>query len=923
MATSGSVRHEARGAYNLYMKIAVYYFTNGKASRSLGTSYNDYVILDSVRIRRPLNSHEELTLDLTLDKADLGKTPSGTNLDGFHILRYSDGSTPALSDIIYTFYVNRVQSVYDRDGGATVSVNCVSGTFFLNYVTTNFGSVTNKYITHLIRDKLPSSGSTNYTTQLSLFRPEFNVSKGVYVSSGSFFCQSAMDILQDFVDSGAAKLWRTTWDTTSGNQGRNKLDIVFADENTNTHTDLVDIIGSDLGTLESFFETPDEVNTVYMVAPHRAGTSTTVTKDIYSYQILYDAGIRFFSKPTVKTKPLSQIQGTPSYDASDKINFGYGSSNGGYTTMVATKEESSSGQHIIALKSGSRSIWVSTNGGSSFTEYTNRLNSSYTSLKYATYDDGTDTLFVLGASSHNQRSNVSVYSYTHSSRTLTYRNTTSTDAPFFYTIGQTSECMYFANNILTVVWNSNVVSPADVADIIFPSGGAAYTFNTSTYALTKSIINNLVIEQDNMYGMKGAIYSREYDILYLIQSTDGHTDTQYNVSYPSWYRGLAFTKLGERKSAYDFTLNGNANTIGDGKSAFMYDDHLYVERSTQTDAYSILVSNPDTTTTTLTVGEGNVSIDDYDAIWDGNRTLQLNSKHLATDKTRYVEMVGNAYETRPVKVKIDTNTEVAITVNTRETTQTNIINEGKRRLKELRSTKLNARLEYNTRYQPSDRSFFSPLPGDRIDVSTGKVNTTSVNYDSGVLGGSDSAGTSDPINMGNPSASTGIVREQVGNGYVYKFTGEYGSAGAHFIFNATFNQGVAFRGRFANSKPDATNIQTHGGELFSQGTTNNSAEGTFNVSFTKGSYFWVYPSATRTVTNRRFRVTGTLETPVTDEYTITEINETILQDEIIRELSLQETTVFNISREIKNYEKIIEDSISDVTGVVDPGVQPL
>ena len=865
--------------------ISLYYFSNGKTSRTLGTNYDQYVVLDTVRVRRPLNSHEEMSLDLTLDRADSDKIPSGENLDGFHVLQYDDGSTPALSDILYSFYISNVRTTHNRDGSMTVSINCVSGTFLLSYVTSQFGQVTNKYVLHLIRDKLPSTaGTTNYSQQLFKFRTEFNQSKGVYISSGNFFCQSGLDILQDFVDSGAAKLWRTNWDTASGQQGRNTLDIVFADENTDDHTSLVKIIGSDLGTLETGFETPDELNTIYLVAPPRAGTSATVTQDIFQHQVLYNvAGTQFFSTPVVKTKPEPLVLGTPVYKSTDNKSI----SQNNVIGIVSTGNS----DHLLMFLSGTRSLYYSTNGGTTWTEKANQLNGTIDIDSNICFDEERNTLFNVYFSTDSNSATTrflyaASYSYDPTTNSLTFIKLSNKKSNF----GRLNNDLLgatFADNSIWAVWSKNTGSIA------------RYYIDPDT----KDIVSLQAITAPDYSDTNALTSTNKYRLIFI------HTDDGVE----------ALNFGGTAEDGYNFSpTTANANT----KAAYVYDDKIYLYDSTDkiSYAYSLLVANPNTTTHTLNVGiAGTNDIEDYDALWNsGDRsTIQLNSKFIAPDFTRFVEITGNKYEDRPVKVKINNETEVATTVNTKETVQDDIVAEGKRRLREARSSKESARIQYNTRYQPSDTSFFAPLPGDRMNIVTGTRQST-VSVYRGTASG-DSASPTDPINMNEFGNQYGLVREAFGGGYIYRFVGNFTTA--TFQASATFNLGVAMICRWSLGKP--TNIQTDGEELANEGTTNNIANLSFTVSNTRGRYIWFYPSAPRTATDRNIQLDGTLESDISTEYLITEINESIIQDEIIRDLILQESAFFHLSREIKTYEKIIEDNISGVSGFVDTGISPL
>ena len=144
----------------------------------------------------------------------------------------------------------------------------------------------------------------------------------------------------------------------------------------------------------------------------------------------------------------------------------------------------------------------------------------------------------------------------------------------------------------------------------------------------------------------------------------------------------------------------------------------------------------------------------------------------------------------------------------------------------------------------------------------GAGSTETLAYDSGTQSASDSAGTSDPMDMG-AGDGTVVTRETLGNGFVYKINRGF-TGNLRVRADSSFNTGVAFVCRYASTKPSTTNLTTHGTQLFSQGTTNNSASGDANIpqaSAVNGAYFWFYPSATRDCTNRRLRLDGSYTEP--------------------------------------------------------------
>ena len=115
----------------------------------------------------------------------------------------------------------------------------------------------------------------------------------------------------------------------------------------------------------------------------------------------------------------------------------------------------------------------------------------------------------------------------------------------------------------------------------------------------------------------------------------------------------------------------------------------------------------------------------------------------------------------------------------------------------------------------------------------------------------DSGGTTDPLDFGNPSVDNGIVREALGSGYVYKATQAFDSL--YIGASGDFALGAAFRGRTHSEKPAITTIGIAGTEMWnadSHGADNTTYGGKLLTNVASGTYFWFYPSATRTMTDR-------------------------------------------------------------------------
>ena len=125
-------------------------------------------------------------------------------------------------------------------------------------------------------------------------------------------------------------------------------------------------------------------------------------------------------------------------------------------------------------------------------------------------------------------------------------------------------------------------------------------------------------------------------------------------------------------------------------------------------------------------------------------------------------------------------------------------------------------------------------------------------FHSATLTGSDTAANDDPLDFGAVSAS-GVTRETLGSGYVYKTTKAFDSLyiGAY----GTFDGGAAFRARTAGSKPTTSNLTTLGTELWSAnafGSSRGVYGGAIMTDVATGTYFWLYPSgsADRAMSNR-------------------------------------------------------------------------
>ena len=117
----------------------------------------------------------------------------------------------------------------------------------------------------------------------------------------------------------------------------------------------------------------------------------------------------------------------------------------------------------------------------------------------------------------------------------------------------------------------------------------------------------------------------------------------------------------------------------------------------------------------------------------------------------------------------------------------------------------------------------------------------------------DSASTTDAIDFGVPTGT--LEREAVGNGYVYKTLAAHDSL--YIAVSGDAATGVALKGRTHSSAPTSSTVNTAGTELFSVGSRGSAATvygGTRLTNVAAGTYFWFYPSALRTMTNREMTV---------------------------------------------------------------------
>ena len=122
---------------------------------------------------------------------------------------------------------------------------------------------------------------------------------------------------------------------------------------------------------------------------------------------------------------------------------------------------------------------------------------------------------------------------------------------------------------------------------------------------------------------------------------------------------------------------------------------------------------------------------------------------------------------------------------------------------------------------------------------------------SNTLSGGDSGGTHDPFDFGEPSSESGIVRETHGTGFIYRTTKSFDSL--YIGASGNFNGGAAFRARTHSARPIASTFRTAGTEMWnadSHGGDNTAYGGKLLTNVAKNTYFWMYASGTRTMSNR-------------------------------------------------------------------------
>ena len=130
----------------------------------------------------------------------------------------------------------------------------------------------------------------------------------------------------------------------------------------------------------------------------------------------------------------------------------------------------------------------------------------------------------------------------------------------------------------------------------------------------------------------------------------------------------------------------------------------------------------------------------------------------------------------------------------------------------------------------------------------------------------DDADDDDPIDFTDMSSAGFVVRETLGDGYVYRTTKPFSAL--TFTVRAGVNQGAALRMRWAESKPATTAVDSHGTLIAQIDSSSNVWYTTQTIhNMPEDSYLWLYPTADRDVSNRFIALSGVLGTSEKPVYT--------------------------------------------------------
>ena len=613
--------------------------------------------------------------------------------------------TPTSDDIIYTFWSNRHNVNSDRDGGEIHNMNAVSFTFELNYITLGYGRVKEAdskvngriWYTDLIASRFPSdapsSTASNYDQLLWNDLRESFVAPNTYpyslTSADSTQAESVYDVLENFADTSAVVLWRTDWRTDKGKEGRCQAGVVQHGAIDGTLQDaegqsaMIQILNSDQGELQEFYERGDKLNTLYMIAPTRQGDLFSVTRSIFPSQILYSTGVPMFALPTVKLVPKPFLQSKPVRNTSKD-----------FTPTQALDAYFSTGSEIIGLRGGLTSAWVSTDG-SSFTEHQNAIQITSKIIGIG-FDPTDNTVFVVSPPSQGSRdAKVTVFTYSEQNKSFTKI----TD--YRMRVNYQVYSAFFDAGVLYIDGSGSVSDPSRVV--------YAFDIDPTAKTATEDIDNRIVKSSEENYG--GMTKSIQFGTIFLCEQTGGSA-----ISYASG-------KPPTRVNTFDFNYSGiNVS------SSFAHKETLYLYDGTANKAFAFDLQSANTDTTKITLqGAGSEEhIDDYDFIWEEN-TVQLNPEHL-NNQTHDLEISGHESTTNAIKVKFGSGSvEVAAPIVTRKTDLQDIKEEAIERITLARAEKHNGRLTYNLRYQPDKLSFYAPRIGDQFNYKNNTYIVTGIN----------------------------------------------------------------------------------------------------------------------------------------------------------------------------------------------------
>ena len=164
------------------------------------------------------------------------------------------------------------------------------------------------------------------------------------------------------------------------------------------------------------------------------------------------------------------------------------------------------------------------------------------------------------------------------------------------------------------------------------------------------------------------------------------------------------------------------------------------------------------------------------------------------------------------------------------------------------------------------------LSNRSMTIVSGTASGDAVSYDSGTLGGSDIASLTDPYNFGALTGVSGIEREALGSGYVYKTTKPFSVLSVSIQGQVQQQGTTTVKGRYHTSKPTTGTLDAVGTELLTAASTNqNVVLGVQGVmkEIPVGTYFWFYPDKSGWITQHNIQLAGTAVASASDSYTAT------------------------------------------------------